>query len=453
MVFSLKSRKEKTMSKHQFTRKAQQMKAFLKDTAEQLSRLNGVVQRQSKLTGSRLVQIVVLGWLDKPTASLNELSQVAADLNVEISAAGIQQRLTGQTVRLLKDLVQQALVSFRQKTRLPEAVLAHFNAVHLLDSSLIALPDHLRETFPGSRKRISPAEMKVQLSFDYLSGNLNAVDVQTGISPDQKCELLVEWAEPGSLSLVDLGYFKKGHLEAIDRKGAYFLSRLQTQTNLYQQAEDSEPIDLPRFLAELPGNTGEVWLYMKADKRAFPVRLVYARLPKAVAEERRRKAHANAKRRGKTCSERHLGLLDYALFVTNVPSDWLSPHQVMLVYRVRWQVELIFKLWKSQAQLDVVSNCRLERVMCQFYARLLGIILFHWSVAPSRILPVGEISLPKAFAVFQRHALRFIDVMRRQGRGLATLLQRITDDFQQFALKTNRRKSPSTFALLVLEGA
>lgn len=441
------------MSSQQFSRKAQQVKAFLKDRAEQLSRLTGAVRRQSKLTGSRLVQIVVLGWLDNPTASLNELSQVAQDLEVQISAAGIQQRLTGQTVAFLKELVQESLSSFRQKTRLPETVLEHFSAVHLLDSSLIALPGHLREAFPGSRKRISPAEMKIQLSFDYLSGNLNAVDVQTGISPDQKCELLVEWAEPGSLSLADLGYFKKGHLEAIDQAGAYFLSRLQTQTNLYPQAEDTEPIDLPRFLAELPGDTGAVWLYMNVDKRTFRVRLVYARLPKAVAEQRRRKAHANAKRRGKTCSERHLGLLDFALFVTNVPCDWLSPRQVLLVYRVRWQVELIFKLWKSQAQLDVVSNCRLERVLCQFYARLLGLILFHWSVAPARILPVGEISLPKAFAVFQRHALRFIDVMRRQGRGLATLLQRITDDFRQFALKTDRRKSPSTFALLVLEGA
>jgi hypothetical protein len=441
------------MSSQQFTGKAQQMKAFLKDRAEELSRLMGVVRRKSKLTGSRLLQIMVLGWLDKPSASLGELSQVARDLGVEVSAAGIQQRLTGHTVALLKALAQEALVNFRQKTRLPETVLKPFSAVHLLDSSLIALPDHLQEAFPGSRKQISPAEMKVQLSFDYLSGNLNAVDIQTGVSPDQKCELLVEWAEAGSLSLADLGYFKKAHLEAIDRAGAYFLSRLQTQTNLYQLAEDTQALDLPAFLAALPGDMGAVWLYMKVDKRAFQVRLIYARLPKEVAEQRRRKAHANAKRRGKTCSERHLGLLDLALFITNVPSDWLSPRQVLLVYRIRWQVELIFKLWKSQAQLDVVENCRLERVLCQFYARLLGLILFHWSVAPSRILPLGEISLPKAFAVFQRHALRFIEVMRHHGRGLASLLHRISDDFQRFALKSDRRKSPSTFALLVLEGA
>jgi len=95
----------------------------------------------------------------------------------------------------------------------------------------------------------------------------------------------------------------------------------------------------------------------------------------------------------------------------------------------------------------------LARVLCQFYARLLGLILFHWSVAPYRSIPSGEISLPKAFAVFQRFALRFMDVMRLHARGLAQLLQRLADDFQRFALKTIRQKSPSTLQLLIRIGA
>jgi hypothetical protein len=294
--------------------------------------------------------------------------------------------------------------------------------------------------------------MKVQLSFEYLSGNLNAIELQSGTDPDQRCELPVAWATSASLTLMDLGYFKKSHLADIDQLGGYFISRLQTQTGLLAQAEDDQIIDLPRFLSSLTGTQGEVNVYLKA-KRTFAVRLIYARLPDEVVAERRRKAKLNAKRRGKSCSQRHLGLLAWALFITNVPSDWLSPQQIMMVYRVRWQVELVFKLWKSQACLDGVGYYGLARVLCQFYARLLGLILFHWSVAPCRSIPSAEISLPKAFAVFQRFALRFMDVMRLQGRGLAHLLQRIDDDFQRFALKTIRQKSPSTLQLLIRCGA
>jgi len=440
------------MSTDKFTAKAQQLKQLLETEAEQMSRAVGVVQRRSKLSGASLVQILVMGWLGKPQASLNELVQVGRDLGVQISAAALQQRITERTVALLQGLTGVALKRLRQPTRLPEGVLKHFSAVNIVDSSLIHLPDKLQAHFRGSRKHISPAEMKVQLSFEYLSGNLNAIELHSGISPDQGCELPLAWARPDSLTLMDLGYFKKSHWANIDQAGGYFVSRLQTQTGLLAQAEEDYLIDLPSFLSSLPGIQGEVKVYLKT-KQTVCVRLVYARLPDDVVAERRRKAKSNARRRGKTCSQRHLDLLAWALFITNVPADWLSPQQVMLVYRVRWQVELIFKLWKSQAHLDKIGPYHLERVLCQFYARLLGLILFHWQVAPCRATHCPEISLPKALAIFQRFALPFVAVMRQHGRGLARILERIEDDFRCFALKTTRRKSPSTLQLLILSGA
>jgi Transposase DDE domain len=440
------------MSTDEFTAKAQQLKQLLETEADQISRAVGVVQRRSKLSGAGLVQILVLGWLANPEASLNELIPVGRDLGIHISAPALQQRMTERTVTLLQELVEVALKRFRQPTRLPEAILKHFSAVNIVDSSLIQLPDHLQTYFRGSRKRRSPAEMKVQLSFEYLSGNLNAIELQSGTNPDQNCELPVAWATPASLTLVDLGYFKKSHWADIDQADGYFISRLQTQTGLLAQAESEHLIDLPSFLSTLPEPQGEVKVYLKAN-RTFAVRLVYASLPVEVVAERRRKAKLNAKRRGKTCSQRHLDLLAWALFITNVPADWLSPQQIMLVYRVRWQVELVFKLWKSQACLDTIGSYGLTRVLCQLYARLLGLILFHWHVAPCRATTLAEISLPKAFAIFQRFALRFVDALHQQGQGLAALLERIEDDFRRFALKTPRRKSPSTLHLLLLSGA
>ena len=74
--------------------------------------------------------------------------------------------------------------------------------------------------------------------------------------------------------------------------------------------------------------------------------------------------------------QRHLHLLAWSVFITNVPRDWLAAKDIMLLYRLRWQVELIFKLWKSLAKLDAIAHCGPHRFLCQFYARLLALLVF-----------------------------------------------------------------------------
>src|SRR5262245_55904985 len=122
---------------------------------------------------------------------------------------------------------------------------------------------------------------------------------------------------------MDLGFFKKTHFEDIAAAGGYFLSRLQTQTGLYRQPTESVPLDLLTVLLSQPDPVGELLLYLHA-RQPLAVRVVYSRLPEAVVAERRRKAKANARRRGETCSQRHLALLAWTVFITNVPAEWLS---------------------------------------------------------------------------------------------------------------------------------
>ncbi len=139
--------------------------------------------------------------------------------------------------------------------------------------------------------------------------------------------------------------------------------------------------------------------------------------------------------------------------MTNVPAAWLSPEQVALIYRVRWQIELVFKLWKSQAKMKLIGHWRIERVLCQFYARLLGVILFQWLTAAHRFLATGELSLPKAFDILRRHTTRLLAAMIDHWHDVPVVLEKIIRDFQRFALKNKRRKSLSTYQLLLEAGA
>jgi hypothetical protein len=53
-------------------------------------------------------------------------------------------------------------------------------------------------------------------------------------------------------------------------------------------------------------------------------------------------------------------MLDWTLFVTNAPGTLISLKQVYDFYRIRWQIELIFKLWKSYGGLNQILAWRKE---------------------------------------------------------------------------------------------
>ncbi|MBM4459914.1 MAG: transposase, partial [Chloroflexi bacterium] len=63
------------------------------------------------------------------------------------------------------------------------------------------------------------------------------------------------------------------------------------------------------------------------------------------------------------------------------PRTLLSAEQVALLYPVRWQVELVFKLWKSEFALDRVAGYRRERVLCELYAKLIAAVLLCFLTA------------------------------------------------------------------------
>jgi hypothetical protein len=176
-------------------------------------------------------------------------------------------------------------------------------------------------------------------------------------------------------------------------------------------------------------------------------------VPPAVLEERRRKVKRTAQRKQHGLTAKHLALQAWNLFITNVPAGWLDSQQALQLYRVRWQIGLLFKLWKSQAKLSHVGRYRHARVVCQLYARLIGLVLFNWLAAPWRFPPQGELSFPKAWRVFQRFVGRLMDAIAAHWRAVPRLLTQMVDDFLRFALKNSRKKSPSTFRQLVLSGA
>jgi IS4 transposase len=155
------------------------------------------------------------------------------------------------------------------------------------------------------------------------------------------------------------------------------VSRFYFRTAVFDLA--GQPINLLALLRQ-QGNLDQ-WVRL-GQKEKTRVRLVAFRAPAHVANERRRKARAHLQNRCQL-SKAYLELQNWTLFVTNVPAEVLSARQVMELYGQRWQIEIIFKGWKSHFNLEAVS-CATTAALLEvaIYGKLLFITLTHPLTAP-----------------------------------------------------------------------
>src|SRR5262245_40124433 len=88
-------------------------------------------------------------------------------------------------------------------------------------------------------------------------------------------------------------------------------------------------------------------IFTAVASERVPARLIAIRIPEAIVNARRRQAYVVAKKRGYTPSQAYLTLMGWNLFITNVPATVWAAKTVGIAYSLRWQVELVFRGWKS----------------------------------------------------------------------------------------------------------
>jgi hypothetical protein len=423
---------------------------FQNDAIETIAKQVKFVQRKSPLSGLRFVQALVIGLLEKPTASLNHLAQVCGDLDVPISAQGVDARINQRSVEFLQEVLRLAMSHFQQQYALALPLLQTFRAIYLLDSTFLQLPEAMQAEFPGAGGGGSRASLKIQLVFEFLHGRFAQIDLQPGRSADQAYRDYLALMQAGSLILFDLGYFCLDALTAIAKAQAFFLARYHYPTALFTPAR--EPIDLLPWLRKLSAERVEIPILLGSRARhRLPCRLIVERIPEDIAAERRRKAKCQARKHHKNLTQAYLELLGWTLMVTNVPAAQLPTAQVILLYRIRWQVELLFKLWKSYAGMKHIGPWRRERILTEIYARLIGCVLFQFVTAPLRIpddtWSGRELSLFQAHNILGRFAQRLLDALAHAA-DLTSLLARLIEDLLRFGMKQRRQKRPNALQLI-----
>ena len=382
---------------------ASAVQRLLGPVAERAARATGLVQRASKLTGARFVQTLVFGWLAQPQARLSQLAQMAATLGVALSAQGLDGRFGARVGGVRAGGAGGGGAGGAGGQPGGGAAAAPLHAGRRAGLHDISLPAELAAVWPGcggSTATSGAAALKLGVRLDLVSGRLQGPYAEAGRANDRATSVAALPLPPGALRLADLGFFSLDALAAQGAQGVYWLSRWHPGTALF--TPDGQRQELLPLLAAAPGATLDLPVRLGVRQRV-PARLLAARVPQEVADQRRRRVRAAARDKGKAASADRLALCAWTVFLTNVPPDRLTLREALVLARARWQIELLFKLWKSHLRVDEWRSANPWRILTEVYAKLLAALVQHWLMLLG-CWQYPDRSLVKAAQAIQAHA-------------------------------------------------
>ena len=285
--------------------------------------------------------------------------------------------------------------------------LDFFKDIVVQDGSSFAVHDALAQTYGGRFTTIRPAAVEIHAFLSVFHDQV--IDVE--VAPDRDSErrfLPSAEALVDKLLLADRGYQSLDYWEAVQRAGGFFLVRGKNNLN-------------PR-IARIWGPDGRLKRFegrrLQDVIHLFPCR----RLELDVEWDRPKKETLKLRMILVWSRQRR----QYLTLMTNVPRPILTARQVTDVYRLRWQVELLFKEWKSYANLHKFSSACAPLVEGLIWASLcaaaLKRTLAHAGQRSGASIPISN----RIVAMCGAHILpALLRAALRHFRGLERILQHI----------------------------
>jgi hypothetical protein len=236
--------------------------------------------------------------------------------------------------------------------------------VRALDGTLVKEPGRT-----GALWRIHYSLRIPSLECDHLE--LTAIK---GRGTGEKLERFA--AAPGDLILADRGFCKPGGVSLLHQQGAAVIVRLNTTSlPLYHANGSKFPLlDQVRQLQHAgPVLQWKVWVHTTEGKIAG--RLCGIRKSEQSARRAQRQIVLKSQQGGPSPKPETLEYANYILAFTTLDEEIFPAADVMEWYRVRWQIELVFKRLKSLAQLGHLPKRDDRSSRSWLYGKLLVALL------------------------------------------------------------------------------
>jgi len=429
---------------------------FQPDAIVKLARQTRWLLRQGKIDAFEFFIGLVFGQM----SALRLTLRAQAGCFIEpVTRQAVHQRYNERTVEFFHvgfdQCLQQALTDC-PKPSLTQELAKHFKAVRLVDSSSFDCPESLAEIFPGCGGKASPANCKILLEYEYVHGQFHPLALLPGNRSDQGlAPQLPALVKPGELLINDKGFSAHKGLKQIDQQGAFFLLPYHraSQVWLTQAQGPPLPLDVAGTLRHTQENVVEWNVYLGDPAGELLVRMVAYRLGEESANRHRAALRRSLEKKNRQPTAAALELAGWLILITNAPADKLPTSAMSYLYRIRWQIELVFKQCKSVLRLDQTeAHQNNHRVQCEIWARLIAaVVLFAWHAHLQAALPPQsrrEISFAQVASYLQSQGMTLAHCLIAGGQALLDQLWKFWRHLLKTAHKGRQRTRKTNWELL-----
>jgi hypothetical protein len=213
-----------------------------------------------------------------------------------------------------------------------------FRHIVMQDGSSFAIHDGLREVFPGRFKAVKPAAVELHTTMDLLCDAPTTV-VLTPDTANEQTFLPEPASLRASLLLADRGYLDLHYMRCVQDEGGFFLIRAKAGMNPHVVEAFREDGTRLRSL------------------RNKPLKAIHAKLPKRQRVELGVQWQIDGHPLGlRLILSWNPRTKSFCYFLTNLPLKRYPLEVICRAYKWRWQVELLFKEWKSYANLHAFDT-------------------------------------------------------------------------------------------------
>ena len=372
----------------------------------------GFVKRDvGKFDGFKFLDILLFTQFNHKELSLNSMAlSVQEKYGILLSKQAVDLRFSDLSVIFFKKVLEKALkITIEKNAKID---FTDFEKVRIKDSTSFKLPENMKDKYPKSLKNIKTALIRIQFEYDIINGEILDLSLHPFKEQDiSDASTTVDNIGINELVIRDLGYVRIDVLRKIEERGSFYLNRLHFGTNIYEKNKDDFiQLDLGKVYKQMRVKNLyriEKQVYI-GKKEKFKTRMIIERLPEKEYQKRIIKSKKTASRRGQNLSDEFKAQQGLNVFISNTE---IPANQVRLLYTLRWQIELMFKIWKSIGEINKVKKMKVERFETFLFAKLIWIVV-NWQIMRRIIIYFFNeknvyISPYKLYTTFKARIMKF----------------------------------------------